>query len=86
MDIWLVKRESNIDGERIFNAIPCSSLEIAKEVMQKEIEAILCNGFFEGYKNGDDWANVEQSETEYFISAAYDSYDELITIEKRELL
>ena len=86
MDIWLVKQESNVDGERIFSVTPCSSLEIAKEVMQKAIDIILSDGFFKGYKDGEDWASVERRENEFFISASYDSYDELIEIEKRKLL
>jgi sulfur relay (sulfurtransferase) DsrC/TusE family protein len=41
MKIYIVKLESNVDGEFISSAVPCRSLEAAKKVLKREKETIM---------------------------------------------
>ena len=44
--IYLVMWESNVDGERFFNATPCRTLEAAEKKMEENIKEILGHGHF----------------------------------------
>ena len=41
MKVFLVKQESNCDGEMLFNVTPCKDMETAKKVMEDEVKTML---------------------------------------------
>ena len=83
--IWLVTQESNVDGEIMFNAIPCASEETAKKVMQDEISTLLNESHFIAFIDRPDDFIIEQTETSYYIEDSCDDYYENIIIEEKEI-
>ena len=82
--IWLVTQESNVDGEIMFNAIPCASEETAKKVMKQVKNAILSECIHYKEYDKDDF-KVEDDEVHFFIQDLYDDYYEYISIEEKEI-
>lgn len=83
--IWLVTQESNVDGEIMFNAVPCASEETAKKVMQDEISTLLNESHFIAFIDRPDDFILEQTETSYYIEDTCDDYYEDINIEEKEI-
>ena len=86
MKIYLVKQESNVDGEILFNVVPCISKETAKKIMDEEIHTLMNEGHYVDYK---EWPNdfiIEQTDTHFFIKDNVDDYYEEINIEEKELI
>ena len=95
--IWLVTQESNVDGEIMFNVVPCICLETAKRVLQKEVQTLLSES--PKYKNVKRWMDGGDSlnyddcpytwendnDDTFYISCVYDDYYELIKIEEKEI-
>ena len=84
--VWLVKQESNVDGQMLFNVVPCKSLEKAKQVMQEEIDTLLKESHFKDYEEWPGDFKIEQTDTSYFIQDTVDDYYEDIQIEEKEIL
>ena len=85
--IWLVKQESNVDGELFFNVVPCASLDVAKKVMLEEKKTILNESFrYIGYKDNPEDYEVEETELSFYIYVKYDDCYENIDIEEKEIL
>ncbi len=84
--IWLVKQESNVDGELFFNVIPCASLDAAKKVMLEKKRTIFESFRYIGYKDNPEDYYVEESEVSFYIQVNYDDYYEDMKIEEREIL
>lgn len=85
MKVYLVKQESNVDGEILFNVAPCSSLENAKKVMEIEIATLLADGHYKVSEANSEDFSIEQAENSYYIRDLYDDYYEYITIEEKEI-
>ena len=83
--IWLVTQESNVDGEIMFNVVPCASEETAKKVMQDEISTLLNESHFIALMDRPDDFILEQTETSYYIEDTCDDYYEDINIEEKEI-
>ena len=83
--IWLVTQESNVDGQIMFNVVPCVSEETAKKVMQDEITTLLNESHFIAFIDRPDDFILEQTETSYHIEDTCDDYYEYITIEEKEI-
>ena len=91
MKVFLVKQESNCDGEVLFNVTPCKDMETAKKVMEDEIKTLLTEScHYNGIdidnadKNGD--FTIEHYDERFFISDNCDDYYEKITIEEKEIV
>jgi hypothetical protein len=83
--IWLVTQESNVDGEIMFNVVPCISEETAKKVMQDEIRTLLNESHFIAFIDRPDDFILEQTETSYYIEDTCDDYYEDINIEEKQI-
>lgn len=83
--IWLVTQESNVDGEIMFNVIPCVSEETAKKVMQNEIRTLLNESHFIAFIDRPNDFILEQTDTSYYIEDTCDDYYEDINIEEKEI-
>ena len=89
MKVFLVKQESNCDGEVLINVTPCKDMETAKKVMEDEVKTLLTESY-----NGIDIDNVdengdftvERDEERFFIIDNCDDYYEEITIEEKEIV
>lgn len=84
--IWLVIQESKVDGEILFNTVPCANEEVAKKVMQDEIKILLNESHFVGYVDRPDDFIVEQTDYSYYIEDMCDDYYENICIDEKEIL
>ncbi len=83
--IWLVTQESKVNGEILFNVVPCISEETAKEVMREEITTLLNESHFLAYIDRPDDFILEQTETSYYIEDTFDDYYEDIRIEEKKI-
>jgi len=87
MKIYIVKLESMVDGEVFFEAIPCASEEVARQVLEKEKNTILHESFhfsFDGETY--DHMEIEEGKDSFYINDPYDDYYENYTIEEKELI
>ena len=83
--IWLVTQESNVDGEIIFNVVPCISKETAKKVMQEEIKTLLTASHFKDVFRWEDGFTSEETDTSWYVKDEFDDYYEYINIEEKEI-
>lgn len=83
--IWLVTQESKVDGQIMFNVVPCVSEETAKKVMQYEIRTLLNESHFIAFIDRPYDFILEQTETSYYIEDTCDDYYEDIHIEEKEI-
>ena len=83
--IWLVTQESNVDGEIIFNVVPCISKETAKKVMQEEIKTLLAASHFKDVFSWKDGFTFEETDTSWYVEDEFDDYYECINIEEKEI-
>ena len=82
--IYLVMWESNVDGERLFDATPCRTLEAAKKKMEENIEEILGCGHFMHADKED--CTIEKDDDSYFITDETDDYWEHTYISAKKLI
>ena len=78
--VYIVQQESNVDGEVLFNAVPCVSEETAKKLMQDEIRTLLNESHFIAFIDRPDDFILEQTDTSYYIEDTCDDYYEDIRI------
>jgi hypothetical protein len=87
--IYLVQQESNVDAEILFNVVPCSTLDKAKEVLEEEKNTILKESHHFSNLTNDDLNELEIKENEdgtyWFINDPYDDYYEEIKIIEKEI-
>ena len=83
--IWIVTQESKVDGQILFNVVPCASEETAKQVMQDEIKTLLNESHFIALVDRPDDFIVEQTEYSYYIEDTCDDYYEDINIVGKEI-
>ena len=83
--IWIVTQESKVDGQILFNVVPCFCEETAKQVMQDEIKTLLNESHFIALVDRPDDFIVEQTEYSYYIEDTCDDYYEDINIVEKEI-
>lgn len=85
---YMVIQESNVDGEMLFNAVPCTSMEAAKAVLAQEKETILNESHHFGDLTEDDMdeMEVEEDEKRFYINDPCDDYYEDIRIETKNIV
>lgn len=83
--IWIVTQESKVDGQILFNVVPCASEETARQVMQDEIKTLLNESHFIALVDRPDDFIVEQTEYAYYIEDTCDDYYEDIKIVEKEI-
>ena len=84
--VWLVKQLSNVDGQMLFNVVPCMSLEKARQVLQEQINTLMTEGHYTDYKEWPNDFTIEQTDDHYFINDNCDDYYEKITIEEKGII
>lgn len=84
--VWLVTQESKVDGEIMFNVVPCKSQEKARVVMQEEIRTLFNESHFIAFIDRPDDFILEQTEDTYYIEDTCDDYYEDIRIEEKEII
>ena len=82
--IYIVMWESNVDGERLFYAIPCRTLTSARERLKDNIEEILGNGHFADADM--DNCIIDKDDNSYFIMDETDDYWDNTYIREEELI
>lgn len=82
--IYIVMWESNVDGERLFDATPCRTLEAAEDILEANINEILTNGHFADADMDD--CTIEAGISSYFITDETDDYWEHTYIREKELI
>lgn len=82
--IYIVMWESNVDGERLFDATPCRTLEAAEDILEANINEILANGHFADADMND--CTIEAGVSSYLITDETDDYWEHTYIRKKELI
>ena len=87
--VYVVTQESCVDGEIITNAVPCATMEAAKQVMKEEIETIVNESpKYRGLdlNNPTDEYEVDIEETSVNINLPYDDYYERFRIDEKTLI
>ena len=82
--IFIVMWESNVDGEHLFDAIPCRTLTSAREQLKANIGEILGNGHFMRANKED--CTIEKDDNSYFIMDETDDFWEHTYIRAKELI
>ena len=87
--IWLVTQESMVNGEILFNVVPCNSFEKAKSIFDEEINAIFNeDNHFGGHtaEEREELFDIEQEEDKsFFIFDPCDDYYESILMYEKEI-
>ena len=96
--IWLVEQESNVDGEKIFDATPCRTYEKANQVMNEKIKEILQDPY---YEDAEQWLYEKDQDIKYepesdfyweiekdrfYLQNTTDDYYEEVKILEKELI
>jgi len=86
--VYMVIQESNVDGEILFNAVPCMSMETAKAVLAQEKHTILHESYHFSNLTEDDMEEmeVEEDEERFYINDPSDDYYEDIRIEVKNIM
>ena len=97
--VFNVIQTSNVDGQILVNVTPCESFEIAKAVMDEEVNTLLTEESSKYYgidldemekrtKDEDDWEHdftIDRDENHIYITCNVDDFYEYIDIEEKEL-
>jgi hypothetical protein len=86
--VYMVIQESNVDGEMLFNAVPCTSMETAKAVLAQEKHTILHESHHFSNLTEDDMEEmeIEEGEESFYINDPSDDYYEDIRIEVKNIM
>lgn len=95
--VYNVIQTSICDVEVLVNVTPCANLEIAKSVMDEEVNTLLSEGKYSGLdldeierdQNDDDSDCdyiLERSDDSFYLGCKYDDYSERIEIEEKEIV
>ena len=83
--IYIVTEETNVDGEILFNCIPCKTFEAAKAVMEEIIDMINFDSHFEGFKEDIKDFTLKQDKKSFSIIDSCNGYWEEISITERTI-
>lgn len=84
--IFLVIQESYVDGEFIFDAVPCETFEAASAVLKKKKNNVLRDMVYCSYEEAPEDYQVEENEMGFFIKVICDDYHEDIRIEEKSIV
>ena len=86
--VYMVIQESNVDGEILFNAVPCMSMEAAKAVLAQQKHTILHESHHFSNLTEDDMdeMEIEEDEERFYINDPSDDYYEDIRIETKNIM
>lgn len=87
--VWMVYLESNVDGEIMFEAVPCASLKRARKVLQEEKDWLLKESNHFGHYQPEDFKEtfiVEEDKDRFFVHDPSDDYWEDYKIVKKKIL
>ena len=85
--IFILVQTSNVDGEYITNVTPCASMDLAKKLMQEEIDTLFSSGHYSDYNTDAESYLVEGSTEEghFYIKDNTDDYWEDLNIEEKTI-
>ena len=89
MKIYIVKFESNVDGEILFDAVPCATKEAAIKVLQEEKEWVLKESVhFSRFTEEElkEYCEMIDEDTHFYVSDNSDDYYEDYQIEEKNLV
>jgi hypothetical protein len=88
MKIYNVIFESNVDGEMMFEAVPCATEEIAKRVLKEQRDLILNESLHFSNLTDDDMDEMEIVDTDehFYINDQCDDYYEDYYIEEKDVI
>ena len=89
INVWMVYLESNVDGEILFNAVPCASLKKAREILKNEKEWVLKESHHFSPYTPEEIAEefeVEEGNDRFFINDPSDNYWEDYKIVRKRIL
>jgi hypothetical protein len=81
--VYIVQQESNVDGEILFNSVPCTTMDAALGVLKRQVNTILRESHhFSGRtkKELEEDFEIEESSDSYYINDPSDDYYEDIKI------
>ena len=81
--VYIVQQESNVDGELIINAVPCTTIEAARKMLQAmKIIVLHESPHYMGRSKSelDDEFEIEESDDSWYINDPCDDYYEDIKI------
>lgn len=86
--IYMVCLESNVNGERWFDAIPCETQEKALEVLKEQRNWVLNESVHFSRMNEDERNEciMEDSDGRFYIDDSYDDYYEDYWIAEKKLV
>lgn len=87
--VYIVQQESNVDGELIINAVPCTTRETAKKVLQDEKNTILHESpHYMGRtkKQLEEDFEIEEGDGRWYINDHCDDYYEDIQIVEKVIV
>lgn len=86
--IWILTQESCVNGETLFNVIPCKDFKTAKEIMDNEIKTLLSERpyNFETEQELNEYCTIKREDEHFYIALNYyDNYYEDLTIEEKQV-
>jgi hypothetical protein len=87
--VYIVQQESNVDGELIINAVPCTTLETARKILQDEKNTILHESHHYMGRTKDELEEdfyIEESDDRWYINDPCDDYYEDIQIVEKVIV
>ena len=87
--VYIVQQESNVDGELIINAVPCTTREAARKVLQDEKNTILHESPHYMGRTKDELKEdfeIEESDDRWYINDPCDDYYEDINIVEKVIV
>ena len=87
--VYIVRQESNVDGEILFHEVPCTSMEVAKSVLAREKSTILHESHhFSGRSKEEleEEFEIEETSDSYYINDPCDDYYEDIRITEKVIV
>lgn len=87
--IWLVTQESNVNGIRLYNVVPCESFEAAKSVFEKEIDTLLNESHYSKFSAEEldrDFTIEDEGDGKFSIVDKYGYYSEYLEIVEKEIV
>lgn len=85
----MVYLESNVDGEIMFEAVPCANLKTARKILQAEKDWLLKESNHFGHYQSEEFKEsfiVEEDKDRFFVHDPSDDYWEDYKIVKKKIL
>lgn len=89
LNVWMVYLESNVDGEIMFEAVPCANLKTARKILQAEKDWLLKESNHFGHYQPEEFKEsfiVQEDKDRFFVQDSSDDYWEDYKIVKKKIL